>query len=314
LNLRMLAVASLAIAALVPATSAHQEQEGQPPPAAGGGRGRQDVPTGPPRPNFPQQQRPTGDPALIARGKALYQGNCAACHGIDLRGGQQGGPNLLRSQTVLSDKNGELIGPIVQNGRPNPTNAAAPPMPPFPFPPDDIKALAEYIHSVLGEAGAQGRPPEGELVPPEKILVGDAAAGRAYFESRCASCHSATGDLRGIASRVSDPRALQDLWVSGGGGRGRGGRGRGAAPLENGAVAAVTVTPASGQPVKGRLVRIDDFTVTLIQDDGTRRTFARNGDNPKVDVSDPADAHRKLVTELADRDMHNVTAYLWTLK
>lgn len=314
MNLRMLAVASLAIAALVPVTSAHQEQEGQPPPAAGGGRGRQGVPTGPPRPNFPQQQRAPGDPAVIARGKALYQSNCAACHGIDLRGGQQGGPNLLRSQTVLSDQSGELIGPIVQNGRPNPVNAAAPPMPPFPFPPDDIKALAEYIHSVLGQAGAQGRPPEGELVPPEKILVGDAAAGRAYFESRCASCHSVTGDLRGIASRVPDPRALQDLWVSGGGGRGRGGRGRGAAPVENGPVATVTVTPASGQPVKGRLVRIDDFTVTLIQDDGTRRTFARNGDTPKVDVSDPADAHRKLVTELADRDMHNVTAYLWTLK
>ena len=314
MNLRMLAVASLAIAALVPPTSAHQEQEGQPPPAAGGGRGRQGVPGGPPRPNFPQQQRAPGDAALIARGKALYQSNCAACHGIDLRGGQQGGPNLLRSQTVLSDKSGELIGPIVQNGRPNPVNAAAPPMPPFPFPPDDIKALAEYIHSVLGEAGAQGRPPEGELVPPEKILVGDAAAGRVYFESRCASCHSVTGDLRGIASRVPDPRALQDLWVSGGGGRGRGGRGRGAAPAESGPVATVTVTPASGQPVKGRLVRVDDFTVTLVQDDGTRRTFARNGDIPKVNVSDPADAHRKLVTELADRDMHNVTAYLWTLK
>jgi hypothetical protein len=79
-------------------------------------------------------------------------------------------------------------------------------------------------------------------------------------------------------------------------------------------VATVTVTPASGQPVKGRLVRVDDFTVTLVQNDGTRRTFARNGDIPKVNVSDPADAHRKLVTELADRDMHNVTAYLWTLK
>jgi cytochrome c oxidase cbb3-type subunit 3 len=76
----------------------------------------------------------------------------------------------------------------------------------------------------------------------------------------------------------------------------------------------VTVTPASGPAVEGRLVRIDDFVVTLIQDDGTRRTFTRKGAEPKVEVRDPASAHRKLVQELADQDMHNVTAYLWTIK
>jgi cytochrome c oxidase cbb3-type subunit III len=305
----MLVVATLALSALRHATTAQQQE---PAPPAGAGRGRQAGAGGPPPANFPQQQRHFADPALVARGKGLYQSTCAACHGIDLRGGQQGGPNLLRSQTVLSDKAGELIAPIVQGGRPNPP-AGAPPMPAFPLPPDDIKALAEYIHSVLGQAGAQGRPPEGELVPPEKILLGDAAAGRTYFAARCGSCHSVTGDLQGIASRVPDPRALQDLWVSGSGGRGRGGRGRGADPAQAQPIM-VTVTPSSGPRVEGRLVRIDDFIVTLIQEDGTRRTFARNGDQPKVDVRDPADAHRKLVPELADKDMHNVTAYLWTLK
>jgi cytochrome c oxidase cbb3-type subunit 3 len=104
------------------------------------------------------------------------------------------------------------------------------------------------------------------------------------------------------------------MWVSGGGGRGRGGRGRGGDPSSTARVATVTVTPASGQRVEGRLVRIDDFTVTLVQDDGTRRTFARNGSEPKVEVRDPADAHRKLVPALLDKDMHDVTAYLWTLK
>lgn len=308
----MLAAAALAIAALVHVTGAQQD----PPPPAGGGRGRQAGPgqAGPPRANFPQQQRSPADPALVARGKALYQTTCAACHGIDLRGGQLGGPNLLRSQLVLSDKNGELIGPVVQGGRPNPT-AGGTPMPPFPLPPDDIKALAEYLHSVLGQAGAQGRPPEGEIVPPEKVLVGDVAAGQTYFAATCGSCHSVTGDLKGIASRVSDPRALQDLWVSGGGGRGRGGRGRGAdAAGAQAQPITVTVTPASGLRVEGHLVRIDDFIVTLILDDGTRRTFARNGDQPKVEVRDPSEAHRKLVPALADKDMHNVTAYLWTIK
>jgi cytochrome c oxidase cbb3-type subunit 3 len=260
-------------------------------------------------PNFPQQQRAVADAAVLARGKGLYEANCSACHGIDLRGGQQGGPNLLRSQLLLSDKAGELIIPIVRGGRPNPT-PPMPVMPAFPFPDDDIKAIAEYLHSVLGQAGRQGRPPIDETVAPERVLVGDAAAGQAYFASRCASCHSATGDLQHIASRAADPRELQNLWVSGGGGGGRGGRGGGnpSRPVM------VTVTPASGPPVQGRLARIDEFTISLIQDDGTRRTFARDGATPKVELRDPADAHRKLVPTLDDRDMHNVTAYLWTLK
>ena len=63
-----------------------------------------------------------------------------------------------------------------------------------------------------------------------------------------------------------------------------------------------------------RLVRIDDFLVTLIQDDGTRRTVVRNGAEPKIELRDPSEAHRKLVPTLADKDMHNVTAYLWTIK
>ena len=260
---RLIAIAALAFSALIRVTTA-QQQPPAPTPSPAGGRGRQAEP-GPPPANFPQQQRPAADPAVVARGKEIYQSTCAACHGIDLRGGQQGGPNLLRSQTVLSDKSGELIGPIVQGGRPNPA-AGAPPMPAFPFPPDDIKAIAEYIHSVLGQAGAQGRPPEGELVPPEKILVGDVAAGQTYFAARCGSCHSATDDSKGIASRVADPRALQDLWVSGGAGRGRGGRGRGGDGPQPPQIA-VTVTPKAGAPVSGRLVRIDDFVVTLIQDD-----------------------------------------------
>ena len=257
-------------------------------------------------PNFPQQQRPVADAAVVSRGKGLYESSCAACHGIDLRGGQQGGPNLLRSQTLLSDKAGELVIPIVRGGRPNPP-AGMPPMPPFPFPDDDIKAIAEYLHSVLEQAGNQGRPPGGDVIPPEKVLVGDAAAGQAYFNAQCSSCHSITGDLQHVASRAPDPRELQNLWLSGGGRGGRRGGGEGR-PVT------VIVTTASGGSVQGRLARIDDFTVSLVQADSTRRTFVRNGDEPKVELRDPSDAHRKLVPTLADKDMHNVTAYLWTIK
>ena len=282
-----------------------QQTEGATPAQPAGRGGAQGRGRGP---NFPQQQRPVADAAVLSKGKGLYESSCAACHGIDLRGGQQGGPNLLRSQTLLSDKAGELVIPIVRGGRPNPP-AGMPPMPPFGFPDDDIKAIAEYLHSVLKQAGNQGRPPGGDVIPPEKALVGDPAAGEAYFRTRCGSCHSITGDLQHVASRAADPRALQDLWVSGGGG-GRGGRRGGG----EGRPVTVMVTPASGASVQGRLARIDDFIVSLVQDDGTRRTFVRNGAEPKVELRDPSDAHRKLVPTLADEDMHNVTAYLWTIK
>src|SRR3954466_14813094 len=160
-------VVPLAAAVILAAHAAAAPQE--PPPQGGGaGGGRQG---GAGRgPNFPQQQRVLADAAVLARGKGLFEANCAACHGIDLRGGQQGGPNLLRSQTVLLDKAGELIAPIVTGGRPNPP-AGAPPMPPFPLPASDVKAIAEYIHSVAAQAGRQGRPPVDANVPPEKILV-----------------------------------------------------------------------------------------------------------------------------------------------
>lgn len=262
------------------------------------------------RANFPQQQRAPGDPAVIARGRALYGVRCGACHGADMRGGDQGGPNLLRSQILLTDQHGENIVPVIRDGR----QGAVGTMPAFHLPEEDMLAIAEYIHSVLGQAGRQGRPPGSETVPELNVIVGDAAAGQRYFEKVCSRCHSPAGNLRGVASRVADARALQDLWVSGGlsgrGGRGGGG-GRGDAEPSR---IQVTVTAPGSAPVAGRLVRIDDFVVSIQTEDGARRTFRRDGANPKVDINDPLEPHRRLVLELTDRDMHDVTAYLATLK
>jgi len=105
---------------------------------------------------FPAQQRPPGDPALIERGKGLYVTTCAGCHGPDLRGGATGGPNLLRSQVVLSDQKGELILPIVHGAR------AERGMPALPMGDDDVVAVAEYIHSVVAAGRTQGAPPPSE--------------------------------------------------------------------------------------------------------------------------------------------------------
>jgi cytochrome c oxidase cbb3-type subunit III len=250
----------------------------------------------------PGQHRPPGDPAQIVRGKTLFAVNCVSCHGVDLRGGDLGGPNLLRSQLALSDQNGELILPIIQGSRQDEG------MPAIPINRDDGLAVAAYIRSVVETIGSQGKPPSvGKEAP--SVLVGDAGAGQAYFAAKCGSCHSATGDLQGIAARTTNPKTLQTNWVSGGGRRFRSAAG---APSRR--TVTVTVTLPAGEKVEGRLVRIDDFLVTVGMADGAVRTIRRDGDVPKVEVHDPMQAHRELMAVYTDKDIHDVTAYLVTLK
>jgi cytochrome c oxidase cbb3-type subunit 3 len=252
---------------------------------------------------FPAQQRPPGDPEQIKKGSGLYGVYCRACHGSDLRGGDQGGPNLLRSQLVLNDQNGELILPVVQNGRQNP---GMPVMPPLNIPEADVRAIATFIRSVTANARGQGAPPAGDPIK-LNIVVGDAKAGQAYFNAKCTACHTEK-DMQ-VASRIAEPMDLQNFWVAGGGGGGRGGRGGGTPPQVT-----VIVTDASGKAAQGRLVRLDDFMVVLVDADGTPRSFRRDGDVPKVEVRDPREAHRKLLPTYTDKDIHDVTAYLVTLK
>jgi cytochrome c oxidase cbb3-type subunit III len=276
----------------------------------GGNRGGATTPgAGNPQATFPAQQRPAGDPTLIARGNTLYGINCRLCHGADLRGGDQGGPNLLRSAVVFDDQAGELIGPVVLDGR---SREGMPPMPKFMLTSDDIHAVAEYIHSIVATSQGQGAPPRGAPVQLD-VVVGNAAAGQAYFTKNCASCHSVTGDLKGIGSRASTPTALQNGWLGGNVGGGRGGRGDGGG-TNGGNGVAVTVTPPSGPKIEGTLGRIDDFIVIVNLPDGSSRSFRRDGETPKVEIHDPRDAHKKLLPTYSDKDIHDVTAYLVTLK
>ena len=247
------------------------------------------------RKDFPT--RPPGDPAAIERGRALYSVNCTFCHGADTRGGD-GGPSLLRAATVLDDQQGELIAPVVKNGRPDrgmPKFAA--------FTDDQIKDIVAFIHSFTAAGYDASR------MKPPSIVVGDAKAGEAFFARTCGSCHSASGDLRGYASRFTDEKVMQQTWMMPGSG------GRGATPPKlNVPPTTVTVTLPSGEKVEGVLDRIDDFVVSLTQADGTHRSFRTNGDTPKVDIHDPLQPHKQLLTKFTDTDIHNVTAYLATLK
>jgi len=272
---------------------------------------QQTTPTPPPARRaggfVPGQQRPPEDPAKVERGKTLYGLNCRGCHGADLRGGDMGGPNLLRSQVALSDQDGELIVPIIQGSRQNTG------MPAISMSPDDAKAVAAYVRSVEATIGRQGTPPSVGMAVPS-VLVGDAREGKAYFTAKCASCHEGQNSLQGIATRISDPKALQNYWVTGGGRGGR--RAGGAAPGETSSARTVTanVTLASGEKFEGRLVKVDDFVVTLELKDGTARSFRRVGGAVSVDIHDPMKIHRDLLSVYTDKDMHDVTAYLETLK
>ncbi len=247
---------------------------------------------------YDAQQRPPGNPAIIARGQVLYGIHCRGCHGIDLRGGDLGGPNLLRSQLVLRDRQGELIWPVLRDGQSTPGVSS---MPAQSLSETDAAAVAEFIHSILATSTRQGGPPAGPEIELD-IVVGDAAAGRAYFEATCTSCHAADGDLAGIATRIPDAKTLQNTWVRG--------RQRGAPrpPVR------VTVTEVSGSRTEGRLARLDDFLVALTTDDGRRRSFRRRGGTPRVEIEDPMARHTELLGVYSDADIHNVTAYLVTLQ
>src|SRR5580658_6762639 len=168
------------------------QQQQTPPANAGAGRGADQGAgrgRGGGRPEaYPQH--PPGDPAAIDRGKATYGVQCSFCHGSDARGGE-GGPNLIRDEVVLRDQNGEGIAPVVQNGRPDRG------MPKFDLSAAQISDIAAFIHSfrVAGYDASRDRPPS--------IVVGNAAAGEAYFKTTCAKCHAATGDLKGIAAKIA---------------------------------------------------------------------------------------------------------------
>jgi mono/diheme cytochrome c family protein len=250
------------------------------------------------------------DPAAVDRGAKLYATNCAGCHGAAARGGVLA-PDLLRSLLVLDDEKGILIAPVLREGRPD----AGMPKPNLTEP--QISDIVAWLHLQTYAAGHRN------TYSFHDVLTGDAKKGETYFGATCGSCHSATGDLKGIGSRY-DALALQARWLQprggrggggGGGGRGGGRGGRGAAPpVANRSSITVTVTLANGEKISGILDRVDDFSVSLRDSSGEYHSFTREGATPAVEIHDPLKAHTDLLAKYTDADIHNVTAYLVTLK
>jgi len=254
-----------------------------------------------PRPVRPAAypSHPQANQEVLDRGKALYGVNCNFCHGSDARGGE-GGPNLLRSEMVLNDRKGENIAGIIHNGR------IEQGMPKFPFNDQQISDVAAYIHNFKVGGYDVSR------MTPLTILVGNAKDGEVTFTSKCASCHSPTGDLKGIGTRITDAKLMQNTWIMPGGG-GRGLR-AGGSSLTKVPQTTVTVTSASGEKTEGLLGRIDDFLVVVLHADGSQQTFRRDGNLPKVEIHDPLQPHKDLLRTYTDTEIHNLTSYLVTVK
>jgi cytochrome c oxidase cbb3-type subunit III len=251
-----------------------------------------------------QQQAltPPSDAAAVERGKALHVEHCGFCHGANARGGS-GGPDLTRSVIVQEDEGGKQLGAFLRVGRPDRG------MPKFDIPDPQVADLAAFLHSAI-YLNANRR-----LYKILDIVVGDPKAGQAYFNGagRCSTCHSPTGDLKGVAAKY-EPATLQGRLLMP---RGRpGGAGAPSGPLYMEPTAIkVTVTIASGESASGGLVRLTDFDVTLYDTAAGRiRSFLRNGEVPKVVVTDPLQAHLDQLRKWTDEDMHNMTAYLASLK
>jgi cytochrome c oxidase cbb3-type subunit III len=246
-------------------------------------------------PDYPEH--PPAPPEQVAHGQQLFRSNCSFCHGSDARGGEKG-PNLVRNLVVLRDQSGELITPVVQNGIP------AVGMPKFALGAADITAIAAWLHAQpLSDRGEPSR---------LDILVGNAKDGEAYFNGagRCTQCHSVTGDLAGIGGKY-EPKAIQNMIVSGGG---FGGRRRSAGAPPKAQPITVTVTLPSGQRIQGEIDHISTFIVALRDSNGTYRSFARRDSIPKVVVNIPFQWHIDRLPQWRDTDIHNLTAYLVTLK
>jgi cytochrome c oxidase cbb3-type subunit 3 len=227
------------------------------------------------------------------RGQSIFAEHCAFCHGANGRGTGVA-PDLTQTPIVHQDNGtGQVLAKFLKQGKPNFG------MPAFPsLTGSQVDAIARFLHAQTLAAAH---------TPKLSILVGNPVAGKKYFAAHCGSCHKVSGNLKEIARRL-DPMTLQARIVNP--------RAQGSldAPPPESIPIAVTIRPRNGAPVSGQLLSESDFYITIRTRSGRRRTFRRNGDEPSVQIHDPLEAHMKLMRTISDSDLHDVTAYLESLK
>lgn len=222
------------------------------------------------------------------RGQQQFAQSCGFCHAPDATGTSEG-PDLIRSSLVRHDDKGNFIGPVIRNGRP------AKGMSPVKLSEAQIADVVEFLHWRLLDAG-RASPEEAHDLPLKTLLTGNAGAGKTYFNGAggCARCHSPSGDLAGIAKKYS-PADLQARFL-----------------YPPNVPKTATVTEASGRRLTGELAYEDAFSVAITDHGGWYRSWPR--DHVTVQIHDPLAAHLELLRKYTESDVHNVFAYLETLR
>lgn len=225
----------------------------------------------------------------IQRGQAQFERSCAMCHGATATGGI--GPNLIQSSLVRHDQGGDLVGPVVLQGR------AERGMPAFPtMTSGDVSDIAAFLHDRIDAASVRSSSRLADDNSLKQMLTGSAERGKQYFYGAggCSGCHSPTGDLAGIAEKYN-PAELEGRFLS--------------PRAEN---VSATVLLSSGQKVQGKLLHLDAFYVAIQNEDGWYRSWPLSA--VKVEVKNPLAAHVELLGKYTDRDIHDLFAYLETIK
>jgi len=228
------------------------------------------------------------DKAAAARGNPLFQQNCAFCHGPKARGAT--GPGLITSDEVLGDDHGEHLLLFLKKGRPQKG------MPGFAtMSNDQLKDISEFIHLQVEAVANRG------TYHVLNILVGNAEKGKAYVAAHCRSCHSAQTFAR-MGSQFRSPEQLQKGWIWPS-------RPAGDSSLATSAI----VKKPDGTTIAGRVSQVSDFRISLVDSEGHAHVIERH-EGLEVEIKDPLAAHQEMIMTLTNADMHNVTAYLETLK
>jgi cytochrome c oxidase cbb3-type subunit 3 len=233
--------------------------------------------------------QPKFDVAAIDRGRAEFKSSCGFCHADDATGNRA--PDLIRSALVNHDVNGEVLTPVIRNGRPDKE------MPAFPTLSDrTIADMVAFLHKQAYDALHSTSVPND--YPLAKLLTGNAASGKAYFDGAggCSGCHSPTGDLAGVAKRYT-PIALQQRFLY----------------PERGTRITAAVTLPDGHKLEGRVIHNDEFEIAITAPDGWFHSWNRS-QVKSVEIHDPMTAHRALMEKYTDKDIHDLFAYLVTLQ
>lgn len=253
------------------------------------------------------------DMAQVDRGGKIYAEKCASCHGADARGGKlaKTEDDLMRSERVVMDHAGNDLPKYLAVGEPDKN------MPAFTFTKEEGVDLATWLHYQITVTVAR------QDYQRQNVFNGDPAAGEAFFNGpvgKCSTCHSVTGDLKGIGAKNGEDAGNLQAAILGGASAGRGGRGRGGfgggrgggrgGRSGGGANVTATVTLKSGEKFTGSPVDINDFVVEIKLPTGEDKSWLRSDGWPKVDEVNKLQAHIDLMTKYTDADIHNLAAYL----